>query len=67
MNRIGNFTLRVNPIERQLITAVAECLDRTESDTMRYLLREKARELGVTPENLVNLVSVASHEVEAAQ
>lgn len=67
MNRIGNFTLRVNTIERRLIAAVAERLDRTESDTMRHLLREKARELGVTPQDLANLVSAASRETEAAQ
>lgn len=50
MNRDDNFTLRVNSVERQLIAAVAEHLDRTESDTMRLLVREKARELGVVAE-----------------
>lgn len=49
MIRNDNFTLRMNAAERQLITAVAQRLDRTESDTVRYLLREKARELGVAP------------------
>jgi hypothetical protein len=49
MNRVDNFTLRMNSDERQLITVVAQRLERTESDTVRYLLREKARELGVMP------------------
>jgi hypothetical protein len=49
MIRNDNFTLRVNPTERMLITAVAERLERTESDAVRLLLREKARELGITP------------------
>jgi hypothetical protein len=43
------FTVRVNPAERQLITAVAQRLDRNESDAVRHLFREKARELGVLP------------------
>ena len=49
MNRDGNFTLRMNSDERQLITVVAQRLERTESDTVRYLLREKARALGLLP------------------
>lgn len=49
MNRVDNFTLRVNTTERELITAVAQQLDRTESDTMRLLVREKARQLGLVP------------------
>lgn len=47
MTRNDNFTLRVNPDERQLIAAVAQRLDRNESDTLRLLVREKARALGV--------------------
>jgi len=49
MNRVDNFTLRMNSDERQLITVVAQRLERTESDTVRYLLREKARALGLVP------------------
>jgi predicted KAP-like P-loop ATPase len=49
MNRIDNFTVRLSVAERQLITAIAQRLERTESDTMRLLVREKARELGVLP------------------
>jgi hypothetical protein len=47
--REDTFTLRVSVVERQLITIIAQRLERTESDTVRFLLREKARELGVTP------------------
>ena len=49
MNRADNFTLRVGGAERQLITIIAQRLERTESDTLRLLVREKARELGVLP------------------
>jgi hypothetical protein len=49
VNRIDTFTFRVTSDERRLIGVVAERLDRTESDTVRHLLREKARELGVAP------------------
>jgi hypothetical protein len=48
VNRINTFTFRVSQAERRLIEVVAQQLDRTESDAVRYLLREKARELGVT-------------------
>ena len=48
MTRDHNFTLRVNRVERLLIATIAARLDRTESDTMRLLVREKAHELGVT-------------------
>ena len=48
MIRVDNFTLRVNADERQLITALAQRLERTESDTIRMLVRREARELGVT-------------------
>lgn len=47
MSRYSCFTLRVNTAERELITAVAQRLERSESDTVRLLVREKARELGV--------------------
>jgi hypothetical protein len=60
MNRVDNFTLRMNSDERQLITVVAQRLERTESDTVRFLLREKARELGVMPAVPKNDRSVAS-------
>ena len=42
------FAMHVNPAEHELIAAVAKHLERTESDTIRLLVREKARELGVT-------------------
>jgi hypothetical protein len=47
MSRFDNFTLRVSTTERELIAAVARRLERNESDTVRLLVREKARELGV--------------------
>lgn len=49
MDRADFFAMRVSVAERQLIAAVARKLERNESDTMRLLVREKARELGVMP------------------
>jgi hypothetical protein len=49
MNRPDNFSLRLSTVERQIITALAQTMDRTLSDAVRVVLREKARELGVTP------------------
>jgi antitoxin component of RelBE/YafQ-DinJ toxin-antitoxin module len=41
--------VRLNASERQLAEAVAERMERNESDTVRLLLREKAREMGILP------------------
>jgi antitoxin component of RelBE/YafQ-DinJ toxin-antitoxin module len=49
MNRNAALNVRVTTAERQLAEAVAERLERTESDMVRLLLREKARELGIIP------------------
>jgi uncharacterized protein (DUF1778 family) len=45
MARIDTFTLRVNRDERRMLAAVAERLQRTQSDAVRLLIREAAREL----------------------
>jgi len=42
-------TIRTNADERQLAAAVAERLERNESDLVRYLLRKEAREMGLMP------------------
>jgi len=42
---------RANDQERQLITAMAQRLERSESDTIRLVLRERAREMGIMPSN----------------
>lgn len=47
MARNSNFTFRVSADERQLIAALAAWLDRTESDAVRWLIREAARERGL--------------------
>jgi antitoxin component of RelBE/YafQ-DinJ toxin-antitoxin module len=49
MIRNAALNVRLNANERQLAEAVAERLERTESDMVRLLLREKARQLGITP------------------
>jgi antitoxin component of RelBE/YafQ-DinJ toxin-antitoxin module len=49
MIRNAALNVRLNANERQLAEAVAERLERTESDMVRLLLREKARQLGIIP------------------
>ena len=49
MYRKETFGLRVTNEERGLIRAVAERLQRDESDTIRLLVRNVAQELGVRP------------------
>lgn len=48
MIRDSFLTIRTNAAERQLAAAVAERLERTESDTVRLLLRREAERLGLT-------------------
>ena len=45
MRRIDTFTFRVNATERQLLTALAERLQRSQSDAVRLLIREAVRDL----------------------
>jgi hypothetical protein len=49
MNRLGNFSFRLTIDERQMITALANRLERNASDAVRLLLREKAHALGLVP------------------
>lgn len=45
MRRNDNFGLRVSEIERAMIAGLAKRLQRSESDVVRLLIREAAREL----------------------
>ncbi len=45
MPRRDTFTFRVNADERQLIAALADRLQRSQSDAVRLLIREAAHEL----------------------
>jgi hypothetical protein len=47
------FTFRTNTAERQLITSIARLLERTEGDAMRVILRNTARELGMTSDRKI--------------
>jgi hypothetical protein len=49
MNRTDNFTMRVSPAERDLLTAVAKKLERVESDALRLLVRREAQRLDIAP------------------
>ncbi len=48
MMRKDTFGMRVTDEERSLIKAVADRLQRDESDTIRLIVRNVAQELGVT-------------------
>lgn len=45
MSRIDTFTFRVNADERRILAALANYLNRSQSDALRLLIREAAREL----------------------
>jgi len=49
MHKDERFVFRTDKQERELIALVAQRLDRTESDTMRLIVRQVAAQLGVTP------------------
>jgi hypothetical protein len=49
MIRNAALNVRLNANERQLAEAVAERLERTESDMVRLLLRREAERLGIMP------------------
>lgn len=45
--REKSVTVRVSQHERSLLAAIAAHLERNESDTLRFLMRDAARRLGV--------------------
>jgi hypothetical protein len=49
MRRADTFTLRVSERERQVLEALAQRLERTQSDAMRFLLRQEAKRLDLWP------------------
>ena len=49
MHKDVRFVFRTDKQERELIALVAQRLERTESDTMRLIVRQVAAQLGVTP------------------
>lgn len=53
MARIRRFTLLCDDNERRLISVLAKRLQRSQSDAIRFLLREKANELGVNGKLIV--------------
>lgn len=52
--RNQRFTYSCNLEELNLLADIAEILERSRSDTIRYLLREKAREMGLEPNYVFN-------------
>lgn len=49
MAREDIFAMRVSPEERKLIEHLAAHEERTPSDTVRRILRDRARQLGLVP------------------
>lgn len=49
MKRSTMFSIRLSEAERGLVTRIAEQMERTESDAMRQIIREAARQLGLLP------------------
>lgn len=47
MGRVKTFTFRATADERRIIAALAEKLQRSRSDAVRWLVLESARELGI--------------------
>ena len=47
--RLNTFAMRMNSEERRMLVALAERLQRTQSDTVRLLIREAVRELEQVP------------------
>ena len=50
MARLNTFTFRIDEVERSMIVALADRLHRTQSDAIRRLIYESARELGIDRE-----------------
>ncbi len=57
------FTMRLKPDQRELQAAVAEHYGLNESDTLRLLVRQAAREFGSLPQRPVTVEGV-HHEPE---
>jgi hypothetical protein len=45
--RENRFTFLCNADERRLLASMAEVLQRTQSDVIRFVLKEKANEMGL--------------------
>jgi len=47
MARLDTFTLRINESEQRLLASLAAHLQRSRSDTVRFVIRETARKCGL--------------------
>lgn len=54
------FTFKCNAEERQTIAALAQRLQRTESDAVRWVVKEAARELAAQPAQIQQPVLAGS-------
>ena len=52
MARYKRFTFLCNQDERRILAALADRLQRSQSDTVRWLIREAVQELKVKPAEL---------------
>jgi hypothetical protein len=53
MSRIGRFTLRISKSEEQMIRELSARLQRSQSDAVRLLIREAAKELSLSDDGAV--------------
>jgi hypothetical protein len=47
MSNSQQFKLRISPEDRQLLAAVAVHLQRSQADTLRFLVRDAAHNIGI--------------------
>jgi hypothetical protein len=67
VSRDVRFTFRLSLDERQLLMALAAQFNRTESNVVRWLIREAARELGLgraPPNDVLSAAFSVQHEGE---
>ena len=57
--------VRITPSERQLISAVAQTLQRNPSDAARYLFRVEAERLGIVPPTSVPRIELEQPDADS--
>ncbi len=56
MRRISQFAFRVNKDERRLIELLAQHLDRSQADAIRFVIRKAAQELALVENTTVPII-----------
>ncbi len=66
MSRIGTFTFRINADERRILAALADRLQRSQSDAIRLLIRTAAEELNANAGETAKVNAASGYEVKHA-